>query len=429
MSTFDDMTKEIFDMAKKAQASREANAPIAQASADWNAKLNRIAEKEKLDATIKANERNYDKTMAIEQARSDRQDSINQRYLDVQNLRNEGGTGGGSGSGSGTRKDGKLTDAKMAELAIEHSKANPGLPGKPDTGISFDQAYDKLKKRRDGTPAERAAAAKVLEASAAATAASDTPTALNSKDWSGYGKNYADRQTTAGRTDVQAPMTFEGLQPGMQGDQIGRFRKADGSVHFANAGAVRNVTPAPVITPTASTSSRDTGLRSAPAPIPAVTPTSTPAINTPTEASGINRAGWNALANKVFKGTNWTDASLGAGMTRDTGEDPTFASAAPVPIRQKIERPISISPGTGTKGLGLNFAPDLTPQYPTNPGSTSPVLDLPPDEPSILGYANRLDAGKSGPGMPRIAAGAAAWLKDLNKRKKSTNPLFPNYEQ
>jgi hypothetical protein len=427
MSQFDELVRTTLDMVKKAQEQKGIDTANALDSANWNAKLNRIAEKDKLDAAVKASDRNYDKAMAIEQAKTDRQDSVNQRYLDVQALRNEGGVGGsGSGSGSGKRKDGKPTDEELMKHAFSYAEKNPGMPGQP--GITPEEMFKRAKQMRDGTPAERAAAAKALEATTAATAAPSTPTALNTKDWSGYGKAYADQQTAAGRTDVQAPMKFEGLQPGMVGDQIGRFRKADGSVHFANAAAVRNAAPAPVITPIESTVNRDAGLRSAPAPT-AVTPaakiTPTPAGTiTPDDASGINRAGWNDIGRRVLGGTNWTDASLGAGMTRDTGEEPSAPKAPYVAPSNAI----SVSPGAGTKGLGLDFAKDRTPVYPTNPESTSPgptTAETISDMVSPMGNA----ANSFANALPAIPSGVANAVRSLNQPGTSTNPLMPNYSQ
>jgi hypothetical protein len=276
MSNFDDIVRQTLDMVKKSQDAKGADAANALQSSDWNAKLNRIAEKEKLDATLRTNQMANDKALTLEQMKTNRQEDINQRYLDVQQLKND--AGGVGGSSSGLRKDGKVNDAELYKLAVEHSKANAGLPGKPDTGIGFPAALKMMKDARDGTPAEKAAATAALQASQVAIPA--TPTALTTKDWNAYGKNYADQQTQAGRTDVQAPMKFQGLQPGMQGDQIGRFTKADGSVHFANTSAVQNAVPAPITTPVEPTVNRDAGLRSAPAPVSTLTPKS---IVNPTE--------------------------------------------------------------------------------------------------------------------------------------------------
>jgi hypothetical protein len=448
MASLDELVNTVMKMAEQSQQNKQ-NALKAQgidnfgslgfktneasvlAAKDRKELLDRAAEKDKAYAVIQANKVATEKAFQLEQMKTDRQEGINQRYLDVQQLRNDaGGTGGsGTGGGHGVRRDGSANDAELMKLAVEHSKANQGLPGKPETGISVDAAYKTLKTLRDGSPAERAAAAKTIQASQVATP--DTPSALNTKDWNAYGKNYTDQQIAAGRTDVQAPMKFEGLQPGMQGDQIGRFTKADGSTHFANTGAVQNAAPAPVITPMASTVNRDASIRNT--PVPVSTPTNTPISQTPDKMPGDWAGGITRFlerhpgdsASPLIPVVNGSDAY--------TNNTPSPIVAVSKPYVPPVNN-ISISPGAGTKGLGLNFAPNLMPQYPTNKDSISPIADwhMPQEltntsDFGVSGYADKLDAGKSSPSMPRVAKGFLEWAKDRSRRKLATDKAFINY--
>lgn len=206
---------------------------------------------------LKATERMTTRAQDIEEAKAEAtlananaiQQSKNWNALQVADIRANGGLG---------RKDPSVMTAhEETQAAIEWAKANPGLPGKP--GMSIEEARAAIRpkaapvKNADGTisttaPATASATAPVVPTAATAPVApvtapvatpkGEAPTALSANQW----QQYADSKSPG--------MKYEGNQPGMVGDQIARFKRADGSAFFANTGAAKMqmgdaLTPAP----------------------------------------------------------------------------------------------------------------------------------------------------------------------------------------
>lgn len=442
---------------QKAKALQQANAPLqtgvtnywggttsdqsrAQDDAVRQADLKRIDELHKTRDAATLSRENHERLIAAETAKGDREEARQANDLKIAELRwgADGALGGGSRGSRGSRSsskptDGKPTDKDLMGWSFDYAKANPGTPGQP--GLTPEQVLRRAKNMRDGTPAEQAALkrdmVKATEASQAPAAVS-APSALNTKDWNAYGENYTNQQKQAGRTDVQAPMKFEGLQPGMQNDQIGRFTKADGSVHFANAGAVRNVAPAPVVTPMASTVGRDANLRSAPAPAAlSIVPTALTASHakyapTPTVIDPAVAASGAAFGITPLADVPASEPSMG----------PIAAEALQNAQQRRVVMPNTPDPVTEASGAAFGITPSAGVSEPSMGPVAANAMRAHALAPTTVTRPNVADSAAAhapatvsahGP-TPAPVAPQKSFLSGLNEPSTSTNPLFPNYD-
>lgn len=341
----------------------------------------------------------------------------NRTALEVANIRANGGALG--------RRDPSVLSANermQAALKIQEQNSLPGKPMPIDDAVRevdrINGGQSQITKNADGTiaaaetPEQRAQRQALVPGHkndprgyavdpstiGISTPKGEAPTALTDKQW----QQYADSKSPG--------MKYEGNQPGMIGDQIARFKRPDGSTFFANTGAAKMqmgdaLTQTPV-TPLDNTPGSvpratmpDAANRSAMNTAKAVPQKETGLINP--EASGTARVGWNALApvvSSAIKNTNWTDATMGAGMTRDTGEEPS------------IQRPDNYDKA---KALNNSLMQDLPAYTGTRPEIAVPAPETSKTQDLLNWFANA--AVKHAKPLKENPTNLLSWLKDRKK--------------
>ncbi|MCK9408265.1 MAG: hypothetical protein M0R68_03945 [Bacteroidetes bacterium] len=376
---------------------------------EWQDKLDRIAEEKKTRESARLTERAQDiesaKTDATTAATAAVNAAKNKTTLEAARIKaGLDGTGTGTSAGLGGTRKGKSEKELIGNAALELMKVNPGFPGKPDTALTADEA----RRRASKLFADPAAAPALPGTTATGTPLTSTTPAVNTAPVDAGVTE--DKFKQYGKTKG---FKYQGLQAGIEDDQIGKFTDANGIARFANTGAVNNaVTDTPVVSnaltgalqPSASAQQLRSGLGVASTPVTA--PMSIPS------STGGKRDFWTALGQQAIKaGDTIAEGASSAKQNFIDSLGPVDTQGSALPLMPAVpEAPIP--------------ATTLSPERADN--LTAQGLSERPTEFGVPGYLNRLNAGKSSPTMPK---GFLTWFNSLNKKRKSTNPLFPNYEQ
>ena len=346
------------------------------------------------DANSLARE-NTDRLIAANEAKTAREESKLDTQLKIAEMRwgPDGALGGssGGGGGGGNRRGGRTPDEMAHEAALEVLK-RPVAPGQkaesyPDIMRLNRQAYV----APPPVPGTTASSATTLGATSAQTPALPQ-NQLSEARWKQYGD--------------QKGLAYQGLQPGMQNDQIARFMRPDGVAHFVNAGAANNALAG---TPQPSADAR--AMRLGPGPTAPVTETLK--VDTKSIAPVKENFAWGSQETGVSEEqreqsiepkVNW-DAFIGKPTTVP---NTVRQSHLPFETVQNSLRPVHSA---------------------SQPTVKSPeIVDGGPTEEALKATPGLLEWWKktSKRNMPKRKPVTESWF---TPPKTSTNPLFPNYEQ